>query len=196
MESRDARALSEFAAALERAGVRYAVGGSIASSYFGEPRSTLDVDILIELEPTRIPELVRELSRDFLVTEDDIRDAILRRTNFNAIHARAFTRMDVYIAGDSELDRAQLERRVEQPLHEHTSETIQVTAPEVLVLRKLDWFRKGQLLSDRQWLDVLGVLKKQAHHLDLAYMRDLASQTGLDYLLRRALDDAGLAENH
>lgn len=68
-----------------------------------------------------------------------------------------------------------------------------VTAPENLVLRRLDWFRRGGGVSDRQWRDVLGVLKVQATTIDLAYLRTEAGQVGLSDLLERALLESGLA---
>ena len=60
------------------------------------------------------------------------------------------------------------------------------------MLAKLQWYREGGGVSDRQWTDVLGVLKVQGATLDRAYLEEWARELGLTSLLRRALDDAGL----
>jgi hypothetical protein len=193
MDPRDSSALGDFVAALRRAALRYAVGGSVASSYFGEPRSTHDVDVLIELAPVDVEPLVRELKHDFLVDREHFEDALARGTNLNAIHARTFTRIHVYLARDDVLDRAQLELGIPAPLREGSEEQIQVTSPVVLVLRKLDWFRRGNAISERQWKDVVAILKRQRVQLDRGLLDELAARTGLAHLLHHAIEDAGAA---
>lgn len=190
METRDARALAEFAQAVERAGLRYVVGGSVAAGFFGEPRSTLDIDILIEAAAHDTERLVATLDPQFLVARDALHDALERRTGFNAYHRTAFTKFDVYVASADALDRAQLEHRRPKPLFDGSAEFVHVTSAELIVLRKLAWFRLGNLSSERQWRDVLGVLKHQRGRLDRALMDELASKTGLSYLLRRALEES------
>jgi hypothetical protein len=65
-------------------------------------------------------------------------------------------------------------------------------SPEDTVLAKLDWFRKGGGTSDRQWRDLLGVLKVQAVALDRTYLNHWARELGVNDLLSRALEEAGL----
>jgi len=192
MELRDARSLGEFARAVDTAGLRYVVGGSVAAGYYGEPRATLDVDVLVEAGASDASRLATSLQAEFLVTADAVRDAVEHGSSFNAFNRSAFTKIDVYVAGDGELDRAQLASRRAQPLFEGSETLIWVTSPEILVLRKLDWFRRGRMMSERQWLDVLGILKQQRERLDRRVMDDSARRVGLEYLLRRATDDAGL----
>lgn len=66
-----------------------------------------------------------------------------------------------------------------------------MTSAEDQVLRKLDWYRRGGSVSDRQWRDVLGIILVQGDALDLGYLQETARQAGLDDLLDRALRDAG-----
>jgi hypothetical protein len=102
-------------------------------------------------------------------------------------------KVDVYVCWRSDFAKSQFKRRLHWNIHENESLQVFLASPEDTVLAKLDWFRIGQGVSDRQWRDVLGVLKIQANALDRAYLREWAAKLGLTELLRRAIEDAGLA---
>ena len=69
---------------------------------------------------------------------------------------------------------------------------VRFCSAEDIVLQKLRWFRKGGGISDSQWNDLLSVLKVHAHTLDYDYLRHWAAELGVDDLLIRAFDDAGV----
>jgi hypothetical protein len=98
--------------------------------------------------------------------------------------------VDVFVAGIDELARAQLARRVTLRLGEHEEVVLPVASQEDIVLQKLRWYRLGGETSERQWGDVLGVLRARSGDLDLAYLRAQAAGAGLEDLLDRALDEA------
>ena len=87
-----------------------------------------------------------------------------------------------------------MERRRPAALSEEPVRRVYVSSPEDLILRKLVWYRDGGGVSDRQWRDVLGVLKVQSERLDLAYLGRWAERLGLSDLLSRAVDEAGIDE--
>jgi hypothetical protein len=178
---------------LERIGTPYFLGGSLASSLLGEPRSTLDIDLVVVLRSDEAPALVRELAPEFYVDEGAVRDAIRRRGAFNAIHQSTVLKVDFFVLGEDSFDREQLARRVSFPLLDASGRSVFVSSAEDLILRKLDWYRQGGGVSDRQWRDVAGILKVQAKRLDLAYLRRWAESLGLTVLLERALDEAGVS---
>jgi len=185
------QALLDVLDVLDRLGVRYAVGGSIASSVFGEPRSTEDADLIADLRSEHVRPFVEALRVEFYVDEESVREALRRHSSFNLIHFKLVRKVDVFIPGNRPLDRAQLERRRLMILVSDPQRSAYVTSPEDIVLLKLDWFRQGGGVSDRQWRDVLGVLKERGAELDIPYTQSMAAPLGISDLLARALRESG-----
>lgn len=186
------QALFEVIDVLEELGLSYAVGGSVASSVFGEPRASADADVLVELAEEDVPGLLAALDDDYYVPEDAAREAVRVGSSFNIVHLSTTYKIDLFVAGSQPLDQEQLARRVRVVIAQAPERFAWLTAPENIVLRKLDWYRQGGGVSDRQWRDVLGVLKVQADRLDLGYLRASARSARLTELLERALREAGL----
>ncbi len=179
-------ALEQLVHALERLGVAYAVGGSVAAGAWGEPRATNDVDLLAALGEEHVKPLAAALSGGFYVDEDLVRQAVASHTAFNVIHLASYLKIDVFVEGEDVLDVEQLERSVERPLAPGSSREYRVTSPEVIVVRKLDWYRLGGESSERQWRDVLAILRLRSDSLDQGLLASLASAKGLGDLLERA----------
>jgi hypothetical protein len=179
------------AAVLERLGVEYLVGGSLATSLHGIPRATLDVDIVADLRMTHLNGFVSALEDTFFVDADMVRDAIRRRASFNILHLATMFKVDVFVADEDDLLAAELARRQRMRVLEDPPADVFVATPEDMVLQKLIWYRAGGGVSDRQWGDVIGVIKTQGSRLDLAYLRLWAPRKGVADLLDRALAEAG-----
>lgn len=104
------RGLFDILDILERLGIRYAIGGSLASSLHGEPRSSADFDLLVELDPERVVALVRALEPTCYVDESAAVDATRHAGSFNVIHLDTLQKIDLFVAGERTLDRNQLAR--------------------------------------------------------------------------------------
>lgn len=176
---------------LDELGIEWVLGGSLASSIFGEPRSTVDVDVAIRIDSASADGLVQRAKIDFYVPEESARDAVRAHGAFNLLDTEHGLKVDLFVLGDGLLDRNQMERRVRVGVA-GTDDQIWVTAPEDQVLRKLDWYRLTDMKSDRQWRDVVGLLAVQGDAIDLEYLGTTAHQTGLEDLLARAMDEAQL----
>ena len=169
---------------LEALGIAYTVGGSIASSVAGEPRSTLDVDIVAALEETHVAPLIAKLQGSFYVDEHALRRAVSERRSTNLIHHDSQIKIDLFVAGGTALDFEQLARRQAVDLG---GRRLYVHPPEDILLQKLRWFRLGGEASDRQWRDIVGIVRVQGPRLDTAYLREHAPALGVADLIERAL---------
>ncbi len=178
--------------ALERLGVPFYIGGSVASSVHGAARSTMDADIVADLGRQHAAPLVAALGDDYYADEQSITEAIARRSSFNLIHFATSFKIDVFVAKHDPYQRESLARRVNDTLDSPGSPSFPFASREDTVLAKLDWYRKGGEVSERQWRDVQGVMKVQREALDLVYLRRWATELGVTDLLDRALAEAGL----
>lgn len=177
--------------ALEALGVVYAIGGSFASALHGVMRATMDADLVANLRLEHTAPLARALGEAFYADPEMMRDAIRQHSSFNLIHLDTMFKVDVFVARPRDFDRAQLARRQLHLLSEDPEQRAYVATAEDTVLSKLEWYRLGGEVSDRQWRDVLGVLKVQGNRLDREYMRRMSASMGIADLLGRAFEEAG-----
>ncbi len=173
---------------LDELGILHTVGGSIASSFAGEPRSTVDIDIVAAIEDRHVEALVVALSPEFYVDADALRRAIRTHSSANLIHQATQLKVDLFVAGGTPLDARQLARRLSVDLGE--GRRLYVHPPEDILLQKLRWYRRGGEVSDRQWRDIAAIVRVQAELLDRGYLRENAQILGVSDLLERAFAEA------
>jgi hypothetical protein len=181
--------------ALERLGVPYYIGGSVASSVHGVPRSTNDVDVVADLQLRHVTPLVHALGDAFYIDEDAVRDAVERRSSFNVVYLTSMFKIDVFAAAPTPFARNEMARRQQDTLGEEPgAREFSVASPEDTILRKLEWYRAGSHISNRQWQDVQEVIQTRDVSLDVPYLRRWAPALGVADLLERALTEAGRAD--
>lgn len=186
--------------ALESLGIAYCIGGSFASSTYGEPRATRDIDILLTLTLAQAQRIVTHVTSDFFVQLADLADAIalaptladdpMHRATCNLVHRSSFFRVDLFVSSGRPFEVAQLARRIPQIIGLSPERQAFFSSPEDVILNKLEWYRMAQGMLDRQWSDVQAVIATQRQHLDHAYLRHWAPQLDVADLLEAALRGA------
>jgi hypothetical protein len=126
--------------ALERAGVRYSIGGSLASSLSGEPRASVDVDVLVDMSERQVPGFLAALGDGFYADAEALRRAVLTRSSTNLIHQASGIKIDLFVS-HSLLDAHELERR--RRLQVAPGCEWFVHSPEDILLQKLVGYRDG-----------------------------------------------------
>ena len=173
--------------ALERLGVRYLVGGSLASSLHGNPRTTNDADIVAELDESHVDALVTDLAADFYVSDVAVREALRRGSSFNAIHLDTMFKVDVFVMTADPLQVIEMGRRQRHAVGPGAADVLYFASAEDTVIQKLLWYRRGGEISDKQWSDIAGVIRTQGERLDVDYLQRWASSAGVAELLARSL---------
>ena len=175
--------------AFERVGVSYYVGGSVTSSIHGIPRSTMDIDLVADIRRKDVALLVNMLQTTYYIDREMILEAIQRQASFNLIHLETMLKIDVFVLKGTPYAQEAFQRRRKNLLDEERNVELFLASPEDIILSKLDWFRMGGGVSERQWL---GVMKVQREWLDMDYLHHWASELALSDMLAQACRDAGL----
>lgn len=180
-------ALRPLAEAFGALGVRYYLGGSIASSAHGIARASLDADVVVALRPHHVDPLVARLADDYYIPVDRLRSAVAAGTSCNFIHLATMFKIDVFVSPGRPFDIEAAARAQEYSIDETAdAPRFPVASPEDTVLAKLEWFRRGGETSERQWSDVVGVLRVTPD-VDRTYLEQWAASLGVADLLQRAL---------
>ena len=182
----------DIATILNRLNIPYLVGGSVASTLMGEMSATEDVDIVADLTLEKVIPLIQSLQPRFYVSEDAARDAIRFKRSFNLIDNESLGKVDVFILKDDPFPQIEFQRRRSQLVRQNPDQMLVFPTPEDIILQKLVWYRMTKNESQRQWRDVLGVLKLQGDRLDFNYLQKWAVELNLDDLLQTASTESGL----
>ncbi len=166
---------------LNRLSVPYMLAGSMASNYWGIPRSTHDLGFVLLLQPSEVDNLAAAFSEGFFLQPESIRSAIASPPHqFNAIDEQSALKIDFWLLGDNSFERTAFDRRLQVSLFGIPA---WITTAEDVILHKLYWHKLPA--SDRQLFDAAGVYAVQADALDVSYLRHWASILGV----QQELDD-------
>ena len=175
---------------LEKLNIPYLIGGSLASTLYGLVRTTQDSDIVAEMHPEHVQPFVMALQNEFFVDDEMIVESIERHSSFNIIHRETMFKVDVFIPRPRPFVQSQLARAQRQIFSQDMELSAKFASPEDTILAKLEWYRMGGEVSERQWRDISGVLKTRAGELDLDYLHRWAKELNVSDLLERALKEA------
>jgi hypothetical protein len=136
------------------------VGGSVASSAWGQMRQTNDADIAIMLEAQRIDALLSAFGEPYFLSHEELREALASASDFRSVQLRhmdeAF-KIALFLLREGDYEGSELQRAREVQVVPGT--TVRFAAPENVILTKLRRFVLGNQVSDRQWNDIVTVLE-------------------------------------
>jgi hypothetical protein len=170
----DARPAERLLWALEVTGADYAVVGSVASSAFGEPRATADIDMVTGMTEAMVERLAGLLGDAFYLDVETAQEAIRAGRSFNILSMASVTKFDFFPVGKDPFGMAQLRRKRMTKVDFLSEVEVPVASAEDVVLAKLRWYDQGGRSSERQWNDILGVLRVQGPAIDWAYIEEWA----------------------
>ena len=176
--------------AFEKMGVSYYIGGSVASSAHGVIRGTADADLIADLKLEHVAPLAETLGKEYYLNVNTMTDAIHRRACFNLIQLATMFKVDVFISKGSVYSRLVFERKHSRKILDESPRLFFVASPEDTILSKLEWYRLGDEISERQWSDILGVMRAQIENLDRPYLQKWAAELRVADLLERAWKEA------
>jgi len=190
------KAITPVVEALEKLSITYHIGGSIASSLYGIARATIDADIAADIKKEHILPLKSFLDTQYYFDEEMIGDAIQRKSSFNLIHLNTMIKIDIFIHKNEPYHYEALKRRRKDTIiaEGKTSDEYYFSSPEDVILNKLQWYEMGERVSERQWLDVLGIIKVQGSSLDKEYLIHWADKLDLIEILKKAYENSGIGQ--
>lgn len=185
---RPSELLRHLVEALERLDIEYLITGSTATVFFGEPRFTNDIDVVVRLREDQVKRLAAAFpAEDFYFAVETARRALAKGGQFNVLHPRSGLKIDfVVVAESTPFDHSRFARGVRvRPVADYEAV---FAAPEDVILKKLVFHREGG--SDKHLRDVAGVLKISGGLLDFDYLDAWAERLGVTDLWQRARERA------
>ncbi|HKI94090.1 MAG TPA: hypothetical protein VJ992_02250 [Gemmatimonadales bacterium] len=176
----------DMARLFDRLGIPYVAAGSLASSFHGEPRSTNDVDFVVDMQRAHVERLVTALGDRYYVSAETVAEAVQSGGTFNVIHLASAVKVDCFVVGNDPFDAERVARGTPQRVGASAEETLRIDTAEDTVLRKLEWYRRGDEVSEHQWRDVVAIMRGQGPQLDWDRLRAWAPRLGVADLLERA----------
>ncbi len=177
--------VARVARSLDAAGIPYMIAGSVGSTFHGEPRTTNDVDIVIDPTADQLERLLQTLGADYYVSPEAAREALGRRSMFNIIDFGTGVKADFILRKDRPYSREEFGRR--KPVL-FAGESVWMASAEDLILSKLEWAKITP--SERQLRDALGIAVAQLPQLDQNYLRHWARELGVEEALENILREA------
>jgi len=177
--------------ALEQLGRPYIIGGSVATSLYGQPRQTNDIDLVLDLPSDCAQDAFRCFGASFHASLTDIESAITggyEYPAFQLLHGEQYTKVDVFIKQPGPFADSAFQRRV--MLGSIANVDAWFYSREDIALQKILWYRLGNKMSDRQWNDLVQVIEVQAEKFDRVYFLEWADRLDIRELADQALAEA------
>jgi len=151
---------------LNNSNIPYMITGALAVSYYGMPRLTHDLDIIIQIDSGDVDKIFILFSSEFYISKVSIEEAIEHRSTFNIIHLKTSIKVDFWMIGQDEYEIKKFSRRSKENIF---NRAIYLITPEDLLISKLDWYKMTDV--DKHYIDCIGIYKIQKEKLDINYIK-------------------------
>jgi hypothetical protein len=165
---------------LSESGINFMLVGSVAASFHGHPRTTMDIDTVVEGDLEDLYQFARSLGEGYYINEEEIGQAVRFQRAFNIIDEASGYKADLIIRKNRPFSRIEFSRRLQIEI---LGVTAGIATPEDVILSKLEWSKLGS--SERQWQDALKVAQIQAGNLDLDYIEKWSRELDVHDLWQR-----------
>lgn len=156
---------------LNQSKISYMLTGALAVNYYGEPRTTHDIDLVVQIAENDIPVLIMLFEEDFFIDDESIRIALKEDSMFNIIHKEIALKVDFWICGNDEFAREEFKHRIKV---EALETEMWFPIAEDVIIMKLDWYKSSDI--DKHFLDALGIYRIQKENLDTGYITQWVSR--------------------
>ena len=187
----DLEVVADALARFHRIGLNPLIGGSFASSVWGRPRQTHDLDVSVLLSPQHAEPILQEFEGDYMVNRGEMEAALASPkwpATFQLLHFESTFKIDVFLSENNEYDKLVAERARSAEILPGTQ--ARYVSAEDIVLTKLRLYDLGRRVSDRQWNDLVQVIEIQGKAFDRDYLLRWAEHFGLRDLAIEALQEA------
>lgn len=167
---------------LDKYKIPYLLTGSLASSYYGIPRATHDIDFVIEVQKdykNNLLQAVDKLDRSYLVSKKDIEKAVEDFSTFNIFHLESGIKIDFWLSKKGEFELGKFKRKREVKFGRIK---VKLISPEDLIITKLLWCK--DIRSEKHIQDCAGIWKTQKEKLDKDYLSSWTKKLGIEKLLK------------
>ncbi len=155
--------------------IPYMITGSVASMAYGEPRLTLDMDIVVDLSDKKAEEFCQKFDENFYKDLDSIREALRQKSHFNIIHVESGSKVDFYPLRDDLLSQQMFKNRRQEFFREDKMASF--SRPEDVIINKLIFYKEGK--SEKHLRDIQGMLEVSGEQFDLSYIDKKTKELGL-----------------
>lgn len=159
---------------LNRTKIPYSLTGALAVDYYGEPRTTHDIDLVIEISEKDADVMIKNFQNDFFISGESIKAAIQEKSMFNAVHKETGFKVDFWMLGDDAFSKKMFARRIKTKI---LGTIMSLPTAEDIVITKLEWFKNSDI--DKHYFDVLGIYRIQGENLDIEYITRWCSKKSI-----------------
>lgn len=169
---------------LEKAGIPYMLTGGIAVSFWGAPRTTFDIDMVLEIHKEDVEKIVGVFKKEFYISKEAVSGAIRHQTTFNIIHYKTGLKIDFLLRKNNPHRVLEFKRRLKKRIF---GKDIFIVSPEDLILVKLQWFRDSQ--STRHLEDIKSIFRISGDTLDFKYLKKWADRQSTLEILNEVINN-------